>query len=67
MTVLLCPVAVIRSGLKRQRGVHVTRAGSPLLETLHLQEDPRWVSNAASTRIYTSVSHEPQIAVYIHS
>lgn len=45
---LLCPVAVIRSRLERQWGFHVTRAGSPLLETLHLQENTCRVSIDAS-------------------
>lgn len=41
---LSCPVAVLRCRLKRQRRLHVARARSSLLETLHLQKDPRWVS-----------------------
>lgn len=42
---LSCPVAVLRRRLKRQRRLHVARARSSLLQTLHVQKDPRWVSN----------------------
>lgn len=49
MTVnLLCPVAVIRSRLERERGVHAAGAGPSLLETLHLQANTCWVSVDAS-------------------